>query len=91
MLLASISTIRCICGWNGHAAGNINYPIAIFIIFILVAMSGCVWRSGVSAEYFPAGFGTRRCRPYHIGNGWVAIGAFITSAAFAAPAASATR
>jgi len=40
---------------NGHAAWHINYPIAIFIIFILVCYVGMVYGpvGAFLAEYFP--------------------------------------
>jgi MFS family permease len=70
MLLAAI-TYYPLYVWLGSVTqpGNINYPIAIGIIFILVCYVGMV--------YGPV--------PYHIGNGWGGgLVPFITSAAFAA-------
>jgi hypothetical protein len=52
--------------------GNINYPIAIFIIFILVCYVGMVYGPvGVFlAEFFPGRIRyTSVSVPYHIGNG----------------------
>jgi MFS family permease len=68
--------------------GNINYPVAIFIIFILVNYVGMVYGpiGAFLAEYFPARIRyTSVSVPYHIGNGWGGgLVPFITSAAFAA-------
>ncbi|RVO47649.1 MFS transporter [Sinorhizobium meliloti] len=67
---------------------NINYPIAIFIIFILVCYVGMVYGpvGAFLAEYFPGRIRyTSVSVPYHIGNGWGGgLVPFITSAAFAA-------
>ena len=72
---------------NGHAAGNINYPISIFIVFILVCYVGMVYGpvGAFLAEYFPSRIRyTSVSVPYHIGNGWGGgLVPFITSAAFA--------
>src|SRR5262245_25777382 len=68
--------------------GNINYPVAIFIIFILVNYVGMVYGpiGAFLAEYFPARIRyTSVCVPYHIGNGWGGgLVPFLTSAAFLA-------
>jgi len=67
---------------------NINYPIAIFIIAILVNYVGMVYGpiGAFLAEYFPARIRyTSVSVPYHIGNGWGGgLVPFITTAAFAA-------
>src|SRR5262245_4963529 len=76
--------------WLGSVTqpGNIDYPTAVFIIFLLVNYVAMVYGPiGASlAEYFPG-----RIRypsvsvPYHIGNGWGGgLVPFITSAAFLA-------
>ena len=89
MLLASI-TYYPLYLWLGTVThpGNINYPIAIFIIFILVAYVGMVYGpvGAFLAEYFPGRIRyTSVSVPYHIGNGWGGgLVPFITSAAFAA-------
>src|SRR5438132_3261565 len=76
--------------WLGSVTqpGNINYPVAIFIIFILVNYVGMVYGpiGAFLAEYFPARIRyTSVSVPYHIGNGWGGgLVPFITSAAFAA-------
>ena len=76
--------------WLGAVTqpGNINYPVAIFIIFILVNYVGMVYGpiGAFLAEYFPARIRyTSVSVPYHIGNGWGGgLVPFITSAAFAA-------
>jgi MFS family permease len=76
--------------WLGTVTqpGNINYPIAIFIIFILVCYVGMVYGpvGAFLAEYFPGRIRyTSVSVPYHIGNGWGGgLVPFITSAAFAA-------
>ncbi|MVT64280.1 MFS transporter [Bradyrhizobium pachyrhizi] len=68
--------------------GHINYPVAVFIIFILVCYVGMVYGpvGAFLAEFFPARIRyTSVSVPYHIGNGWGGgLVPFITSAAFAA-------
>ena len=89
MLLAAI-TYYPLYLWLGTVTqpGNINYPIAIFIIFILVCYVGMVYGpvGAFLAEYFPGRIRyTSVSVPYHIGNGWGGgLVPFITSAAFAA-------
>lgn len=89
MLLAAI-TYYPLYLWLGSVTqpGNINYPIAIFIIFILVCYVGMVYGpvGAFLAEYFPGRIRyTSVSVPYHIGNGWGGgLVPFITSAAFAA-------
>src|SRR5262249_16157815 len=61
--------------WLGSVTqpGNINYPVAIFIIFILVSYVGMVYGpiGAFLAEYFPGRIRyTSVSVPYHIGNGW---------------------
>jgi MFS family permease len=76
--------------WLGTVTqpGNINYPVAVFIIFILVCYGGMVYGpvGAFLAEFFPARIRyTSVSVPYHIGNGWGGgLVPFITSAAFAA-------
>jgi MFS family permease len=89
MLLAAI-TYYPLYLWLGTVTqpGNINYPIAIFIIFILVCYVGMVYGpvGAFLAEYFPGRIRyTSVSVPYHIGNGWGGgLVPFITSSAFAA-------
>jgi MFS family permease len=89
MLLASI-TYYPLYLWLGSVTqpGNIHYPIAVFIIFILVCYVGMVYGpvGAFLAEYFPGRIRyTSVSVPYHIGNGWGGgLVPFITSAAFAA-------
>ena len=89
MLLAAI-TYYPLYLWLGTVTqpGNINYPTAIFIIFILVCYVGMVYGpvGAFLAEYFPARIRyTSVSVPYHIGNGWGGgLVPFITSAAYAA-------
>ena len=89
MLLASI-TYYPLYLWLGAVTvpGNINYPIAIFIIFILVNYVGMVYGpvGAFLAEFFPARIRyTSVSVPYHIGNGWGGgLVPFVTSAMFAA-------
>ncbi|WFU17496.1 MFS transporter [Bradyrhizobium sp. CB3481] len=89
MLLAAI-TYYPLYLWLGMVTqpGNINYPIAIFIIFILVCYVGMVYGpvGAFLAEFFPGRIRyTSVSVPYHIGNGWGGgLVPFITSAAFAA-------
>ncbi|NOJ48923.1 MFS transporter [Bradyrhizobium archetypum] len=89
MLLAAI-TYYPLYLWLGTVTqpGNINYPIAIFIIFILVCYVGMVYGpvGAFLAEFFPGRIRyTSVSVPYHIGNGWGGgLVPFVTSAAFAA-------
>ena len=89
MLLAAI-TYYPLYLWLGTVTqpGNINYPISIFIIFILVCYVGMVYGpvGAFLAEYFPGRIRyTSVSVPYHIGNGWGGgLVPFITSSAFAA-------
>jgi len=89
MLFAAI-TYYPLYVWLGTITqpGNINYPIAIFIIFILVCYVGMVYGpvGAFLAEYFPSRIRyTSVSVPYHIGNGWGGgLVPFITSSAFAA-------
>jgi MFS family permease len=89
MLLAAI-TYYPLYLWLGTVTqpGNITYPIAIFIIFILVCYVGMVYGpvGAFLAEFFPGRIRyTSVSVPYHIGNGWGGgLVPFITSAAFAA-------
>jgi len=88
MLLAAI-TYYPLYLWLGTVTqpGNINYPISIFIVFILVCYVGMVYGpvGAFLAEYFPSRIRyTSVSVPYHIGNGWGGgLVPFITSAAFA--------
>jgi MFS family permease len=89
MLLAAI-TYYPLYLWLGTVTqpGHINYPVAIFIIFILVCYVGMVYGpvGAFLAEFFPSRIRyTSVSVPYHIGNGWGGgLVPFITSAAFAA-------
>ncbi|HWW48594.1 MAG TPA: MFS transporter [Xanthobacteraceae bacterium] len=89
MLLAAV-TYYPLYLWLGMVTqpGHINYPAAIFIIFILVCYVGMVYGpvGAFLAEYFPSRIRyTSVSVPYHIGNGWGGgLVPFITSAAFAA-------
>jgi MFS family permease len=89
MLLAAI-TYYPLYLWLGTVTqpGNINYPVAIFIIFILVCYVGMVYGpvGAFLAEFFPGRIRyTSVSVPYHIGNGWGGgLVPFITTAAFAA-------
>ena len=61
--------------WLGTVTqpGNIDYPIAIFIIFILVCYVEMVYGpvGAFLAESFPGRIRyTSVSVPYHIGNGW---------------------
>src|SRR5438874_10374265 len=89
MLLAAV-TYYPLYSWLGAVTqpGKINYPVAIFIIFILVSYVGMVYGpiGAFLAEYFPGRIRyTSVSVPYHIGNGWGGgLVPFITSAAFQA-------
>src|SRR5690242_10317201 len=86
-LLAAV-TYYPLYSWLGAVTqpGNINYPIAIFIIVILVCYVGMVYGpiGAFLAEYFPARIRyTSVSVPYHIGNGWGGgLVPLITTAAF---------
>jgi MFS family permease len=88
-LLAAV-TYYPLYSWLGTVTqpGAVNYPVAIFIIFILVSYVGMVYGpiGAFLAEYFPGRIRyTSVSVPYHIGNGWGGgLVPFITSAAFAA-------
>src|SRR5213076_3238994 len=88
MLLAAI-TYYPLYAWLGTVTqpGNINYPVAILIIAILVNYVGMVYGpiGAFLAEFFPGRIRyTSVSVPYHIGNGWGGgLVPFITSAAFA--------
>jgi MFS family permease len=88
-LLAAL-TYYPLYAWLGAVTqpGNINYPVAIFIVVILVSYVGMVYGpiGAFLAEYFPARIRyTSVSVPYHIGNGWGGgLVPFITSAAFQA-------
>src|SRR5499427_6872504 len=88
-LLAAI-TYYPLFKWLGAVAqpGNVNYPVAILIVAIMVAYVGMVYGpiGAFLAEYFPGRIRyTSVSVPYHIGNGWGGgLVPFITTAAFAA-------
>ena len=74
MLLAAL-TYYPLYSWLGEVTnpGAVNYPVAIFIIFILVSYVGMVYGpvGAFLAEYFPSRIRyTSVSVPYHIGNGW---------------------
>src|SRR5207248_8523096 len=74
MFLAAV-TYYPLYVWLGSVTqpGNINYPVAILIIAILVNYVGMVYGpiGAFLAEYFPARIRyTSVSVPYHIGNGW---------------------
>jgi len=88
-LLAAL-TYYPLYSWLGEVTqpGNINYPVAIFIICILVSYVGMVYGpiGAFLAEYFPGRIRyTSVSVPYHIGNGWGGgLVPFITTAAYQA-------
>ena len=88
-LLAAV-TYYPLYSWLGRVTqpGAINYPVAVFIIFILVSYVGMVYGpiGAFLAEYFPSRIRyTSVSVPYHIGNGWGGgLVPFITTAAFQA-------
>src|ERR1700738_1442745 len=87
MFLAAL-TYYPLYAWLGEVTnpGAVNYPTAIFIIFILVSYVGMVYGpvGAFLAEDFPSRIRyTSVSVPYHIGNGWGGgLVPFITSAAF---------
>ena len=88
-LLAAI-TYYPLFTWLGAAAqpGNVNYPIAILIVAIMVSYVGMAYGpiGAFLAEYFPGRIRyTSVSVPYHIGNGWGGgLVPFVTTAAYAA-------
>ena len=74
MLLATV-TYYPLYSWLGQVThpGAINFPVAVFIIAILVCYVGMVYGpiGAFLSEYFPARIRyTSVSVPYHIGNGW---------------------
>ena len=87
-LLAAL-TYYPLYSWLGTVTkpGAVNYPVAVFIVFILVSYVGMVYGPiGALVSTSPvASCYTSVSVPYHIGNGWGGgLVPFITSAAFAA-------
>jgi MFS family permease len=88
-LLAAV-TYYPLYTWLGSVTqpGNINMPIAILIVAILVAYVGMVYGpiGAFLAEYFPGKIRyTAVSMPYMIGNGWGGgLVPFITTAAYTA-------
>ena len=89
MLIAAV-TYYPLYSWLGSVTqpGNINMPVAILIVAILVAYVGMVYGpiGAFLAEYFPSRIRyTSVSVPYHIGNGWGGgLVPFITTAAYQA-------
>jgi MFS family permease len=89
MLLAAV-TYYPLYSWLGSVSqpGNVNYPVAIIIVAILVAYVGMVYGpiGAFLAEFFPGKIRyTSVSVPYHIGNGWGGgLVPFITTAAYQA-------
>jgi len=74
MLIAAL-TYYPLYTWLGAATqpNNINYPVAIIIVAIMVCNDGIVYGpiGSFLAEFFPARIRyTSVSVPYHIGNGW---------------------
>jgi len=74
MLIAAL-TYYPLYTWLGAATqpNNINYPVAIIIVAIMVCYVGMVYGpiGAFLAEFFPARIRyTSVSVPYHIGNGW---------------------
>jgi MFS family permease len=88
-LLAAL-TYYPLYAWLGQVTHptNINYPVAVLIIAILVCYVGMVYGpiGAFLAEYFPGRIRyTSVSVPYHIGNGWGGgLVPLITTAAFQA-------
>src|SRR6201984_3206462 len=89
LLLAAV-TYYPLYSWLGTLTQprQINYGVAVFIIFILVSYVGMVYGpiGAFLAEYFPSRIRyTSVSVPYHIGNGWGGgLVPFITTAAYTA-------
>lgn len=87
-LLAAV-TYYPLFKWLGSVTqgGNVNFPVAVIIIAIMVAYVGMVYGpiGAFLAEYFPGKIRyTSVSVPYHIGNGWGGgLVPLITSAAYA--------
>ena len=88
-LLAAL-TYYPLYSWLGSVTqpGNVNYPVAIIIVAIMVGYVGLVYGpiGAFLAEYFPGRIRyTSVSVPYHIGNGWGGgLVPFITTAAYTA-------
>ena len=88
MLIAAL-TYYPLYSWLGTVTqpGNVNYPIAVLIVAIMVCYVGMVYGpiGAFLAEFFPARIRyTSVSVPYHIGNGWGGgLVPFITTAAWA--------
>jgi MFS family permease len=86
--LLAAATYYPLYAWLGSVtqAGNVNYPVAIMIMAIMVAYVGMVYGpiGAFLAEYFPGRIRyTSVSVPYHIGNGWGGgLVPLITSAVF---------
>jgi len=89
MFLAAL-TYYPLYAWLGTVSqpGNVNYPISILIVAILVCYVGMVYGpiGAFLAEFFPSRIRyTSVSVPYHIGNGWGGgLVPFITTAAWTA-------
>jgi MFS family permease len=89
MFLAAV-TYYPLYMWLGSVTrpGNINMPIAVLIVAIMVCYVGMVYGpiGAFLAEFFPARIRyTSVSVPYHIGNGWGGgLVPFITTAAYQA-------
>jgi MFS family permease len=89
MLIAAI-TYYPLYTWLGSVSqpGNVNFPVAIIIVAILVCYVGMVYGpiGAFLAEFFPGRIRyTSVSVPYHIGNGWGGgLVPFITTAAYQA-------
>ena len=88
MLIAAV-TYYPLYSWLGAVTqpGNVNMPVAIIIVAILVCYVGMVYGpiGAFLAEFFPGRIRyTSVSVPYHIGNGWGGgLVPFITTAAWA--------
>jgi len=88
-LLAAL-TYYPLYSWLGQVThpGDINYPVAVLIVAILVCYVGMVYGpiGAFLAEYFPGRIRyTSVSVPYHIGNGWGGgLVPLITAASFQA-------
>jgi len=89
MLIAAV-TYYPLYTWLGQVTqpGNVNMPVAIIIVAIMVCYVGMVYGpiGAFLAEFFPSRIRyTSVSVPYHIGNGWGGgLVPFITTAAYAA-------
>src|SRR2546430_15535766 len=88
MALASVTYYPLYSALGSYSnPGNVNYPMAILIVVILVNYVGMTYGpiGAFLAEFFPSRIRyTSVSVPYHIGNGWGGgLGPIVTTPAYA--------